>query len=180
MLVVLRNDRQIELMLLNETLHKDLCLYLDGLSKETLKRFGPHGFDAESLEKLYQPGSVYTGYIALDPASGQIIAYAIIKKGYLEHDASRLTGYGLNLSHTADCTFAPVVAAAWQGLGVGDQLFAFVYKHEKENGFKRIILWGGVQATNEPALRFYSKNGFKMLGQFTYKVENYDMLFEIK
>lgn len=179
MRAVLKNNRQIEFMLLNKALLKDLCVYLNALSAETVKRFSPHAFDLGSVEKLYKPGTGYMGYIALDNASRKIIAYAIVKTGYLEHDAARLNAYGQCLSMATDCTFAPSVADEWQGMGVADELFEFIYTHVKEKGFRRIILWGGVQAANEPALKFYFKKKFKVLGQFSYHGENYDMALEI-
>ena len=40
-------------------------------------------------------------------------------------------------------------------------------------------MWGGVQMDNEKAVNFYKRNDFRMLGQFTYNGENYDMIFDI-
>ncbi len=63
------------------------------------------------------------GYIAVEENTGKIIAYAILKKGYLEHDRQRLDSYGLQTDHQTDCTYAPSVADDWQGRGIGTALF---------------------------------------------------------
>ncbi|MFZ1528101.1 MAG: GNAT family N-acetyltransferase [Ferruginibacter sp.] len=179
MKAVVKNNRQIELALLNASMLRELCIYLAGLTDETVKRFGPHPFDPEAVRELYAATGLYTGYVAFDDDSRKIIAYAIVKTGYLPHDAVRLSAYGLQLSETTDCTLAPSVADAWQGMGLGDQLLQFIYTDLKQKGFKRMILWGGVQASNEAACRFYLKNGFTILGQFSYNGENFDMTLQI-
>jgi RimJ/RimL family protein N-acetyltransferase len=33
-------------------------------------------------------------------------------------------------------------------------------------GKRRMILWGGVLADNHRAIRYYEKNGFRLLGRF--------------
>lgn len=109
----------------------------------------------------------------------KIIAYSVLKAGYLEHDRQRLESYGLQLSHTSDCTFAPSVADSWQGMGIGNGLLRFIIPDLKAMGISRIILWGGVQMDNEQAVTYYVRNGFKILGRFSYNGENYDMALEI-
>jgi len=68
------------------------------------------------------------------------------------------------------------VADAWQGYGLANHLLKFILADIKSPGFKRIILWGGVQCSNEPALKFYIKHGFKTLGSFEYNGLNNDMI----
>ena len=41
-----------------------------------------------------------------------------------------------------------------------------------------MILWGGVQASNAAALRFYEKMGFRVLRGFDYEGGNWDMVKE--
>ena len=118
-------------------------------------------------------------YIAENSDNNRIIAYAIIKKGYLLYDASRLSSYGLHLSEKSDCTFAPSVADAWQSRGMGSKLFEYILQDIRQKGFTRMILWGGVQSNNEKAVQFYLKYGFRVLGEFEYKGRNYDMIKEI-
>jgi len=154
--------------------------YLDDLSLETRARFGPHPFDRNTIINLcvYPPPGEWR-FIAETINDSGIIAYAIIKKGYLLHDATRLSSYGLRLSDHSDCTFAPSVADAWQSSGLGSKLFEYILEKISRTGFTRIILWGGVQSDNIKALKLYLKYGFRMLGEFEYNGKNYDMIKEI-
>jgi diamine N-acetyltransferase len=122
---------------------------------------------------------VNLGYVAVDAETGEIIAYSIIKRGYIENDGKRLQSYGITLNNKTDCTFAPSVADAWQTCGIGNALFHFILSDLKTMKIKRIILWGGVQADNTKALNYYKKNGFSIAGQFYHNGENYDMIVEI-
>lgn len=153
--------------------------YLEKLSPQTRHRFGPHPYDKQAIRDFYKPENLNQGFVAIEPQSESIIAYAIIKHGFLEHDAPRLQEYGLTLNALTDCTFAPSVADDWQGRGIGSGLFDFMLTKLKEQGKKRIILWGGVQATNERAIAYYLKKGFRPLGEFEYHGMNLDMALEI-
>jgi diamine N-acetyltransferase len=43
-------------------------------------------------------------------------------------------------------------------------------------GIRHLVLWGGVQAGNERAIRFYEKIGYRPMGRFFYEGrENFDM-----
>lgn len=179
MLVKSKNNKDILLRKLTPDDHNALAGYLENLSSETVKRFGPHGFDKQSIYDLYQDQDMYSGYIALDCETDEIIAYSVIKTGFLDHDASRLQSYGLTLNHKTDCTFAPSVADQWQSQGVGNSLFHYMLYDLKSKGIKRIILWGGVQSDNVRAVNYYLKNGFQNTGQFEYNGLNDDMLLNI-
>ena len=178
MIIELKNHQE---FLLRKLVLKDLARlvnYLDQLSFETKSRFGPHPFDTNSIVGFYEnPG--HTGYIAEDPETSTIIAYSIIKIGYLEHDSSRLQSYGLVLNNDTDCTFAPSIADQWQSLGLGNSLFQFILDEIKNRQIRRIILWGGVQANNIKAVNYYKRNGFRLIGKFQHNGENYDIIFEV-
>jgi diamine N-acetyltransferase len=179
MIFVAKNKREVKLRELHfEDLEK-LVGYLQNLNPETKSRFGPHGFELEALKQLFMDPEQFFGFIAEEISSGNIVAYSVIKKGILEHDRFRIESYGLQLDTETDCTFAPSVADKWQSQGLGNALFHFVLNKLKLKSFKRIILWGGVQANNEKALNFYNKNGFIRLGGFEYNGWNYDMVKEI-
>ena len=156
-----------------------LCDYLQGLGAVTKSRFGPHGFDKQSILDFYKQPNEYLGYIGADVLSGTIIAYSVLKIGYLQHDSFRLQSYGLVPDHQTDCTYAPSVADLWQSCGVGNALFRYLLSDLQSKGIKRIILWGGVQSDNGKAISFYLKNGFKRLGRFEYNGSNDDMMLEI-
>jgi diamine N-acetyltransferase len=175
-----KNNKEVLLSRLESTELDALSNYLDNLSSETRRRFGPHPFDKAALIAFYSDPLLHRAFIAIDTATNTIIAYAIIKAGYLEHDSQRLQSYGLTLSSHTDCTFAPSVADEWQGLGIGNSLLQYIILVLKPEGRKRLILWGGVQAGNAKAFSYYTKSGFTLLGQFEYNGPNYDMLLDIQ
>jgi len=179
MILKAKNNRQILLRKLIPADIDNLYTYLQNLGPDTIKRYGPHKFDKQSIAELYQNDGNHTAYIALDIETSQIIAYSVIKAGYLEHDRHRLQSYGVTPDNTTDCTFAPSVADQWQSLGVGNSLFQFMLADLKAKGIKRIILWGGVQSDNQKAVPYYLKNGFKKIGRFEHNGSNEDMILEI-
>ena len=176
--VTTKNNRQVILRKLNPGVYDDLSVYLDNLSRETKKRFGPHPFDRNSVIEFYG-NDLHTGYIAQDIETSAIIAYSIIKIGFLEHDAFRLQSYGLNLDGKTEATFAPSVADNWQSQGIGNALFQYILSDLKRLEIRRIILWGGVQADNLRAVNYYRKHGFQTLGEFHYNGLNLDMALQI-
>jgi diamine N-acetyltransferase len=177
MTVQLKNNKQVLLRRVTESDFDNLFTYLQLLSDVTKNRFGPHKFNRQTIVELFNNNNNYRGYIAIDLMHQKIVAYAIVKFGYLEHDAHRLQSYGLQLSSETDCTFAPSVADDWQSSGLGNKLFQFITADLKgKTDVKRIILWGGVQISNQKAVSFYQRNGFKILGTFHYNVDNYDMV----
>jgi diamine N-acetyltransferase len=177
--IILENFRQIILRSVIPEDLDDLYGYFSRLSSGTLRRFGPHPFDRKSLSDIYESQGNMLGYIALEAVTSEIIAYTVVKPGYLEHDCPRLRSYGLTLDKLTDCTLAPSVADAWQGKGVGSSLFDFILADLKKRGLKRVILWGGVQSDNLAAVGFYRKKGFRELGQFEYQGWNLDMILDV-
>ncbi len=158
-----------------EALHS----YLNELSVISKSRFGPHGFEINDIVRILSDHAAYKGYIAVNEPSGEIIGYTIVKMGYLDHDAPRLIGHGFYPNHETDCTLAPSVADAWQGKGLGSQLFKFVASDLQLMRIERIILWGGVQAHNPAAIALYKKFGFREIGRFEYHSENLDMVLDL-
>jgi len=179
MLIFSKNNHPVLLSKLTSDDFNDLETYLQNLSNDTKKRFGPHPFDLPAITSFYLNNYQNTGYIARNTENQSVIAYSIIKTGYLDHDSFRLQSYGLSLSLCTDCTFAPSVADAWQSLGIGNSMFQYILKNLQSSGLKRIILWGGVQSENEKAVLFYKKHGFRVLGEFEYNGLNYDMIKDI-
>lgn len=175
-----KNNRPVTLHRLQPLDRDDLYDYLQHLGDATRKRFGPHAFDWASITRFYHPSERNTGYIARSVETGEIVAYAILKSGFLEHDAPRLRSYGLQLSPHSDSTFAPSVADAWQSEGLGNMVFQFILDDIRDTPVERIILWGGVQSDNEKAVGFYRKNGFVALGQFRNDVLNDDMVLYLR
>ena len=157
-----------------------LVNYLSQLSEETRKRFGPHGYDKTAVENFYKDNADVTGYIVETNSPKQIIAYSLVKNGLLWHDYDRIKNYGVHVDADECCTFAPSVADEWQSKGIGKMLFNFILADIKNSGIKKMVLWGGVQASNERAVSFYTKTGFKTLGSFEYNGSNFDMVMDME
>ncbi|HEX4958831.1 MAG TPA: GNAT family N-acetyltransferase [Lacibacter sp.] len=152
-----------------------LSCYLNQLSDATKQRFAPHDFNEESIQHLYQNPSSYIGFLALDK-NENIIAYAVVKIGPQSYEASRFVAYGLQPHPLTDAVLAPSVADAWQGTGIGSAMMQVIKEQLLKFGIQRIFLWGGVQATNLQAIKFYEKHQFNQLGVFEYKGSNIDMV----
>lgn len=156
-----------------------LLSYLSALSPRTQQRFAPHAFEAEAIWQFYQPEQQHNGYIAIVASSGKIVGYFVVKRSFLQHDAPRLQSYGLRLHPITDFTIAPSVADDWQGKGLAGPMLQFVLEDIRQQGAKRLLLWGGVQQSNIAAVRFYEKHGFEAIGQFEYAGMNTDMLLTL-
>ena len=156
-----------------------LYQYLVHLGSITKSRFGPHPFDQGILEQLFDQGD-HIGMLVIDNPSTYIIGYALIKQGFLTHDAERLKSYGLQLSHTTDATYAPSLADEWQGKGIGKLIWQSTIALLQQKGIRRVILWGGVQQANERAVAYYHRLGFVTLGTFSLNsLQNLDMICSI-
>ncbi len=175
---IVLNNKNVSFSVLHLSDIDKLTTYLSGLGAETSRRFAPHPFDKSSLLEYYKDPAV-TGYIAWDHEAFEIIGYFVVKKGLPHYDLARLRSYGLEPAQDTDSLFAPSIADQWQGKGLGIHMFQFMHSQLHCMHIKRIILWGGVQANNDKAIRYYHKLGFQTLGQFEHNGPNYDMLFEV-
>ena len=156
---------------------QNLVNYLNSLSNESKKRFGPHPFTPEAIQQLYFDTN-YHLFVAIECHTTFIVAYFIIKNGWFDFETGRYQSYGLN-SEPFDCTIAPSVAEFWQGKGLGSIFFRYTRKYLfLQDSINRFFLWGGVQSSNKRALKFYKKNGFKVLGHFEHNGDNTDMMLK--
>jgi len=69
--------------------------YLNGLSTESKKRFGPHPFTKEYISQLLHDDYNYLLYTAKTQNEQQVVAYTILKRGWLDFEYPRLKSYGL-------------------------------------------------------------------------------------
>ena len=169
---------KIRLRLLQNADEERLFKYFAHLSAETKSRFGPHPLDRDSVKRICNDqNSGTTRYIVLDEKD-DLIAYMLVKKGMNEGEKFRLQQNHIVFDEAHFCTFAPSVADAWQSNGLGSAMFEAIERDISTNTpFRFIILWGGVQATNEKAVRYYEKYAFKRMGSFWYDGKaNYDMI----
>lgn len=152
-----------------------LVAYYDSLQESTRKTFCPHAFTTASLEQIYRPLAPFLGFIAFSKEQQQIIGYAVLRIGLLEHDLPRLQQYLVRPGPVLDFTYAPSVADAWQGSGLGTVMLGHITSSIYTGTPIRLVLWGGVQASNTTAIRFYRKNGFTFLSEFSHNGQNFDM-----
>jgi len=64
------------------------------------------------------------------------------------------------------CRMGPCISDAYQNKGLGTSLFKYLIGVAKEFEQEKLILWGGVYADNDRAIKYYEKNGFMKLGEF--------------
>jgi diamine N-acetyltransferase len=157
--------------------------YLGGLSEQTRARYGPHPFDPATAARIcatLDPTDILR-LVATIPVDGgeRIIAYVLLKLGVLEEDRRRYEELGIRLDPDTDCTLAPSVADDHQNQGVGSLMMRHLLGVTRKLGRRRIVLWLGVQATNDRAVHFYSKWGFRKVGEFYTDKNNYDMILDL-
>lgn len=153
-----------------------LFAYLNSFSAMTKKRFGPHDFSLKGIHEFYSDRR-NTGYILRNIEDQHIIAYGVVRQGYVAGDFERYLSYGTGPDAYYDCTLAPSVADAWQSKGIGDLLMKNILHEVQRKQFRRIVLWGGVQSTNTRAVNFYEKHHFRKIADFTHDGNNHDMIY---
>lgn len=176
--IILKNDLSIIVRELQKDDQEQLYNYFSKLSAATKSRFGPHPFDRDTVRNICnESASDIIRYVAVNEHQ-EIIAYMLIKKGMNEGEQYRLRQNNVAFDESLFCTFAPSVADAWQSSGLGSAMYGIIENDIRINTpYKFIILWGGVQASNEKAVRFYEKQGFQYVGSFWYDgKDNYDMI----
>jgi hypothetical protein len=181
MIFTLQNGKEVLIRLLESTDNEKLSYYLQNLSAESRSRFGPHPFDKETVHGICtHPNGEIRRYIALDNSTGSIIAYMLIKQGMIEWDEKRYAGRNQFYDNGSAVTFAPSVADMWQSTGLGTLMNRIIEEDLKKRNIQSIILWGGVQATNDKAVNFYKKLGYQYLASFLHDgKDNYDMVKEL-
>lgn len=162
-----------------------LGAYFLGLSNDTRRRYGPHAFDQATADRLcaeVDPAQVLR-LIATrrDSDDERVIAYFILILGIREDDAARYDKLGILLDAQTDCTLAPSVADAYQSQGLGTLVMQHLVQVARQVGRSRMVLWGGTQATNDRAIHFYHKHGFRTVGEFDEPpgYNNFDMIMDL-
>jgi ribosomal protein S18 acetylase RimI-like enzyme len=178
---VLKNGRSVNIRLLAASDNEKLFEYFDlHFSKESRSRFGPHAFDKETINSICQNGDKeITRYVATD-GKNDLVAYMLIKQGMIDWDKDRYAARHQSYDYEVSVTFAPSVADAWQSTGVGSLMNDIIEDDLRRRKIKHIILWGGVQATNEKAVNFYRKLGYQFIASFWHDgKDNHDMVKEL-
>jgi diamine N-acetyltransferase len=158
--------------------------YFRGLSKQTRGRYGPHPFDQQTADAIcagLDPAALLRLVATLPGADGErIIAYMLLKMGVLEADQRRYAEMGIPLDPETDCTLAPSVADDYQNQGIGSRMLRHIIEVAPKHGRRRIVLWLGVQATNDRAVHFYTRCGFRKVGEFFTDKNNFDMILDLR
>lgn len=174
--VLLRNGHQATIRPLQAGDVEPLAALFLSLSEDTKRRYGPHPFDRATAGKLcaeIDPATTLRFVALLEgEPQPQIIGYMILTRQMWSDDVQR---YG-DWLRTAECgALAPVVADAYQDQGIGSQMARHVLASARLWGLSRVVLMGGVQGTNARARHFYTKLGFREVGEF-WTHHNGDML----
>lgn len=104
----------------------------------------------------------------------------LLQPGLIEADRNRYGLKNIFFEENTTITFAPSVADDFQNSGLGTKMFTLLLNEAKNEGYKTIVLWGGVQATNSRAVHFYNKHGFQHKGSFRHDgKDNQDMTLSI-
>ena len=156
-----------------------LLEYFSRLGPETRSRFAPHAFDDPTLHHLLNRDSGHIAFVAINEESGHIIGYAVARLFYEDHEKERFQKYGWTPNDITDVFYAPSVADEHQGKGIGQLLMAEARQALTRMGRSRILLWGGVQASNDRAVAHYRKAGFTELGRFEWNGSNLDMALDL-
>jgi predicted N-acetyltransferase YhbS len=154
---------EIELRLLLPSDGELLFQYLQQFETESISHVTPHPFDRKTVTEICEhlQEELIHRYVAVNTSKQEIIAYMIVKPGFSGEDAGRYYSKSLFFDNSTTCTFAPSVSKEWQNSGLGSAMFDYILNDLRKFGFKTIILWGGVQATNSRALHYYIKHGGK-------------------
>jgi GNAT superfamily N-acetyltransferase len=158
--------------------------YLERLSAETRARYGPHPFDRKTAAAIcatLDPEDILR-MAAFVRAGGEerMIAYFLLMMGIREGDRRRYAAREDPLDAETDCTLAPSVADDYQDQGLGSQMMRHVLQCAARLGRKRVALWGGVQTSNLRAVHFYTKFGFRKVGEFYTDKDNDDMILDLE
>lgn len=155
--------------------------YYQKLSVDSKHKFAPHPFEIEYLSNHILENDHYLAILAKDKNTEEVIGYAVTQLWIFDYDIERWAKYGQAIDNEErKCVcFAPSVADEYHHAGIGTKLLNFTTAILKEMSTINILLWGGVKCTNLTAVKFYLKNGFKLMGHFDYEGGNYDMLLTI-
>jgi len=172
--LVLRPLRPDDRLLLGE--------YFLGLSETTRGLYGPHPFDAATADAIcdrLDPAQTLRMVATVRRAEGErIVAYFLLTRGPREDDAARYAKLGIPLG-PGDGALAPSVVDDFQDQGVGSRMMSHLLWVAPGLGLRRIVLWGGVQARNARGIHFYTKWGFRKVGEFFTDKNNHDMILDL-
>ena len=143
-----------------------LADFLQNLSPQT-RRFSTYAsYDLAAAQEMCEAINRYDKLRMVATSGQRIVALFEFSFGIVDDDIKRYQGYDIALDERVDCRFGPCLADNYQDRGLGSQLLPAMLDIAHRFGKQRMILWGGVLADNARAIRYYEKNGFRLLGKF--------------
>ena len=177
---VLASGQQVYFRPLRADQAAELGAYFTGLSQAIRRVYGPHSFDQETADGFCAALDSAHTLRMLAWVEGKIVAYFVVELGVRAGDRRRYDALGLALHDETDCTLAPSVADAYQSQGLGSLMMQHLLGLLPRLGRQRMLLWGGVRADNPRAVHFYTKFGFRRVGDFEAGgTNNYDMIADL-
>ena len=180
--ITLLSGEQITIRLLEPADAPKLITYFDNLSEQTKHYFSPHPFDSASVQHIcdtLNPNQLVR-LVATSIDNQKIIAYVLLLPGASPSDTARYQELGIRLQPETDYSFAPSIADTYQSRGLGGHLLQKAIAIAQATAKNRVILWGGVQASNERAVRYYQKYGFVKMTEFERNGLNYSMCLNLE
>ena len=159
--------------------------YLKNLNRETRSFFGPHPHTDRAATEICAALDLRTflRFVLID-TEGSIVGYFLLAPSVNQAEIGRFGARDIAISGETDCTFAPSLADSKQSRGLGSVVGRIVLDIACELGFSRVVLSGGVQARNARGVAFYTKIGFRKIGEFKTRnsegieILNFDMIHD--
>lgn len=157
-----------------------LSTFFKNLSRKTKKWYNPHPLtSAEAKHLCNKNGGMQKEIIVVN--NDEIIGYCVLHFGFRYWDKHRYQDQFDEDNRV--CLVAPCVADKYQHMGVGSAMMNHVANVVSLADRDVIILWGGVVKSNQRAINFYEKLGFKTAREWfhpTKHVDCYDMYWDIR
>ncbi|MCC7304008.1 GNAT family N-acetyltransferase [bacterium] len=175
------NDSAIKLRPLGDKDVKNLSNFLESLSLETRKYYMLDSFDEKMAQSLRDDIGKYDKARFVILFEDSIIGIFEFSFDLVSEDIERFSDYGVALVQGKDCRFGPCISDKFHGKGLAGTVFPYLITIAKKLNQKRMILWGGVFVSNEKAIKYYLKSGFRKIGEFinTDGEPCYDMILDL-
>jgi len=167
--------------------HDDVDLlkdFLDSLSPVTRERWMSGGYEPEYASELCDAIGRFDKLrivLLTSAIPARLVGLFEFSFGIPESDFERFKNYGIELKEGCHARFGPCLRDDYQGRGIASLVMRDMKEIARGFGAQHIILWGGVIASNGPAIAFYSKEGFRQLGVFHTPdgKESLDMILDL-
>lgn len=182
MIGTLKNGKKVFLRQLQASDAVALYNYFQNLSANTKLRFAPHPFDWDTVKEISsEKNADCLRFVAIHADNAQVVAYMILQPRLVVWDLDRYKRRGQLIKPESSASFAPSVANEWQGSGLAIMMSKYIEAIALDLGIRKFVLWGGVQASNEQAIRFYQKLNYQTMGNFYFEgKENMDMCKQLE